>query len=593
MNFAAKLWNRRVVKFGAFYLGAAWLVLQVAAQLEATLELPNWVDQAALAFLGLGFPLVLILAWAQESRAPKGVSLEGVTGEAGPRRQVLADSRTAQLPAAPTTEPLLAVLPFDNLSNDEEMQFFSDGVSEEILGRLARGSKLKVIGRVSSFQFRGDDKSKAASVLNATHVFDGSIRRAEGRVRVAAHLVETKGHTTLWSERYDRKLEDIFALQDEISDAIADALHQTFTRLTTGVVDPAVYDLFLRASPRTYAPDDLRSKVGLLEPATQQESDFAAAWGRLAFLRSVLRTYEPYATRAESGARIAKEAERALSLDPQNVEALAARYFVIPAFGHFAEAEQVMEKIQQAPGLAEPKLSVGMHFVGTGRAREASDYNERLYRNDPLNLFLAHRFATGQMTLGLYHQAISVFEEILTREPGLQLAATTLVRAHAFNEDWAAVDRLMDPEKPLPWFDSAAFVRAKRHPSTENIAEWCQALMTQFERTGCVDASQLAQAANLGLLEEAYKMAETAHFGPPGTDDDITDPDAYRTALLFHAGMPELRADPRFIRLCARLGLVEFWLTTNKWPDCVDEVPYDFKAECEKARNTPKQPFLR
>jgi hypothetical protein len=97
-----------------------------------------------------------------------------------------------------------------------------------------------------------------------------------------------------------------------------------------------------------------------------------------------------------------------------------------------------------------------------------------------------------------------------------------------------------------------------------------------------VDVSRLVYAAHLGLVEEAYRTAETACLGPRGTEDDIMGPDGYRTGLLFHAGMPELRNDPRFVPLCARLGLVEFWLATGKWPDCVDDVPYDFKAECEK-----------
>ena len=86
-------------------------------------------------------------------------------------------------------------------------------------------------------------------------------------------------------------------------------------------------------------------------------------------------------------------------------------------------------------------------------------------------------------------------------------------------------------------------------------------------------------------------MAETAYLGPRGTEDDSMGPDGYRTGLLFHAGMPELRNDPRFVPLCARLGLVEFWLTTGKWPDCVDDVPYDFKAECEKVRVVPIHEF--
>ena len=120
-----------------------------------------------------------------------------------------------------TTEPPLAVLAFDNPSSDPEMQFFSDGVSEEIIQRLSRGAKLKVIGRTSSFQFRGERKAEATQSLDCSHVLDGSIRRAAGRVRISAHLVEASSRTTLWSDRYDRSLEDIFAVQDEISENIA------------------------------------------------------------------------------------------------------------------------------------------------------------------------------------------------------------------------------------------------------------------------------------------------------------------------------------------------------------------------------------
>jgi len=98
-------------------------------------------------------------------------------------------------------------------------------------------------------------------------------------------------------------------------------------------------------------------------------------------------------------------------------------------------------------------------------------------------------------------------------------------------------------------------------------------------------------ASGGGGFDEAYRTAETARLGPLGTEDDIMGPDGYRTALLFHDGLPELRNDPRFVPLCARLGLVEFWLATGKWPDCVDAVPYDFKAECERARHIPIQQF--
>ncbi|MDH5331831.1 MAG: winged helix-turn-helix domain-containing protein, partial [Aquincola sp.] len=224
-------------------------------------------------------------------------------------------ARVAAPPAAASPShdlPVLAVLAFDNQSSDAEMQYFSDGVSEEIIQRLSRGTQLKVIGRTSSFQFRGERKAEAAERLACSHVLDGSIRRVAGRVRISAHLMEASSRTTLWSDRYDRGLEDIFAVQDEISEAIARALDQTFSSFSTRAVDPAVYDLYLRASPKSYAPDDLRTCVGLLEVVAQRAPHFVEAWGRLAYLRGFLHVYLPFAERAESAARVAREASHAL-----------------------------------------------------------------------------------------------------------------------------------------------------------------------------------------------------------------------------------------------------------------------------------------
>jgi hypothetical protein len=140
-----------------------------------------------------------------------------------------------------------------------------------------------------------------------------------------------------------------------------------------------------------------------------------------------------------------------------------------------------------------------------------------------------------------------------------------------------------------PAASAAEAIRAKRDPTPEKVDGIRSALEAHFEKTGSVDVSRLVYAAHLGLVDEAYRTAETARLGPPGAADDIMGPDGYRPALLFHAGMPELRNDRRFVPLCARLGLVDFWLATGTWPDCVDEVPYDFRDECEKARHIPIQ----
>jgi TolB-like protein len=441
--------------------------------------------------------------------------------------------------AAPSKsrEPLLAVLPFDNLSDDREMQFFSDGVSEEIIQRLSRGARMKVIGRTSSFQFRGADKTarKVANELKCTHILDGSIRRAGGRVRITAHLVEAASQTTLWSDRYDRSLEDMFAVQDEIAEHIAVALDQTFTSFSTKAIDPSVYDLYLRASPRSYAPDELRTNVRLLEVATQLAPHFAEAWGRLAFLRAWLRFYQPFADRAASADFVKREAERALALDPQNIDALLAQLFLSPPFGRLVDDVAIVERIRQAPGVGDGQIYVGVvlpeHRAGPrefGRdgtclsiGRAESDVGESGRSRED-----GRRTSCGGRARFRGPHGASARDE---------LPVANVMRAKAFLEDWAAVDRLLDPSAKVPlreFQDGVAFIQAKRNPTPENIGGILSALEAHFKKTGSVDVSRLVYAAHLGLVDEAYRTAETARLGPLGTADDIMGPDGYRTALF-------------------------------------------------------------
>ncbi len=494
--------------------------------------------------------------------------------------------------AAAEPEPLLAVLAFDNLSTDPEMQFFSDGISEEIIQRLSRGAKLRVVGRTSSFHFRGEAKAEAARRLNCSHVLDGSVQRAMGRVRISASLSETGSGTTLWSDRYDRSLEDVFAVQDEISKHIALSLHQAFSSFSTRAVDPADYDLYLRASPKSYAPDELRTQVGLLEVATQRSPHFAEAWGRLAFVRAWLRLYQPYRERAASGERVTREAETALGLDPQNVDATLARFFVVPHFGRFAEADALVEAARRMPGLGSGQIYTGWALRNVGRVRESLEETERAYRLDALNTMSVNLTALARMAAGHPEAAVPLFEDLVAREPGMSFPVANLLRAHAFLGDWDAVDRLLGlaSKRSLREFEAGlAFIRAKRDPTPENVGGIRSALEAQVREHGCVEVSRLVYAAHLGLGEDAYRAAEAARLGPIGPDDDVMGPDAYRPGMLFHVGMPELRDDPRFPRLCARLGLVEFWTTSGKWPDCADTVPYDFQAECAKASAIPPE----
>jgi TolB-like protein/tetratricopeptide (TPR) repeat protein len=490
--------------------------------------------------------------------------------------------------------PVVAVLAFDNLSNDAEMQFFSDGVSEEIIQRLSRGARLRVIGRASSFQFRGERKAEAAGRLRCSHVLDGSVRRAADNVRISAHLVEASSATTLWSDRYDRKVEDIFAVQDEIAGNIARVLHRQFATVPGRAMDPTTYDLYLRSSPKSYAPDELRTHIGVLETVTKQAPESADAWGRLAYLRAFLRFYQPFRERPASTALVEREAARALALDPENVDALAAQLFVLPPFGRFIEADRLLERLRQAYGSGDGRRYIGWYLRTMGWIGASLEDTERAYRLDSLDPMSANLLALARMAAGRVAEAIPIYEDLVERVPDMSFPVASLLRAHTFQQDWPAIDRLLAlaGQRQLREFESTLpFIRAKRAPTPENLGAWRQDLEAQVRLTGRVDVSRLVYSAHLGFVDEAYRLAAESRLGPAGDGNDIMGPDAYRTSLLFQAGMPELRNDPRFPRLCARLGLVELWMASGKWPDCAGEVPYDFRDECAKVQSLPQDQF--
>lgn len=244
--------------------------------------------------------------------------------------------------------------------------------------------------------------------------------------------------------------------------------------------------------------------------------------------------------------------------------------------------------------MGDGKKYIGWFRRNFGHVRQSLAEAEDSYRADALDPMCANAVALARMAAGRIEEAVPVYEDLMERVPDMSFPFSSLLRAKAFLEDWAAVDELLElaAKRPLREFEEGlAFIRTKRDPTPENIGNWRRSLETHVSETGCVDVSRLVYAAHLGLVDEAFQAAESANLGPVGTSDDIMGPDGYRTSMLFQVRMPELRNDPRFVRLCVRLGLVDFWTATSKWPDCADEVPYDFRIECENAHQIPKQEF--
>lgn len=584
MSLFAELRRRKVFRVAIAYLAGSWVLVQIAETLFPVYGIGNAAIRATVAILVVGFLPTMAVAWVYQF-TPEGLK----------KQSAIDHSETASDVARSLTDDIiLAVLPFDNLSSDPEMQFFSDGISEEIIHRLSRGAGLTLIGRTSSFQFRGERKADAARALSCSHVLDGSVRRAAGRARINAHLVEMSTGATVWSDKYDNSLEDLFAVQDEISGHIAGALDRTFLSYSSNVDDPEVFDLYLRGSLKSYAPDELQISIGLLELATQRAPQFTEAWARLAYSRVWLRFYEPYDQRAESARQINSDAGKALEQDPGNIEALIAELFVIAPYGRFGDAYEILDRVRKAPGAHDGKKYIGWYLRHFGFIRDSLIEDERTYLSNPQDPMCGNIVGLARLAAGRVEEAAPLFESLMASNPEMTFPFTNLLRARTLLEDWTGVDELLEltKERPLREFeDGLSFVRAKRDGSQESIDAWRAEFEARVEKTGCADVARLVYAAHLGLVDEAFEAADKSRLGPDGSEHDIMGPDAYRTSMLFQYKMPEIRNDRRFVNLCARLGLVEFWISSGLWPDCADDLPYDFKSECRKACNTSIEEF--
>jgi TolB-like protein len=268
MSLFDELKRRNVFRVGFAYLVLGWVLLQVVDVVLPILELPDWVARLVLLLLSVGFPIVLIFAWAFEL-TPEGIKREkdvdrsqSITPQTGRKLDrvvigilavaviVLLLDRFRETRVTNVTEPenvsgpivvpdsdstraetSIAVLPFLNMSDDENNEYFSDGISEELLNVLVRIEGLRVPSRTSSFNFKGSDKNIAeiGRELKVDHVLEGSVRKAGDRIRVTAQLIDVKTDTHLWSDSYTRQVDDIFAVQDEIAKAIVTALQITLS----------------------------------------------------------------------------------------------------------------------------------------------------------------------------------------------------------------------------------------------------------------------------------------------------------------------------------------------------------------------------
>ena len=350
----------------------------------------------------------------------------------------------ATLPVADTTRQGLAVLAFRNLSNDSDQEYFADGLAEELIGVLGRVPELRVAGRSSSFSFKGTDTPLAeiGDRLNVTTVLEGSVRKAGDQIRVSVQLVNTADGFQLWSETYDRTLQDVFAVQDDIAGSVAKALRVTLL----GTPDPAprpdaeAHDLVMRARfvMQTQTEESVERARGLLERALEIDPDYAPAWAEMGLLH--LREAESAGFYVRPGwqdrydeavERAGSALNRAMEIDPALAEAYSRMGSVLEADWDFDGAMRAIERALAADPTSLVVLgNAASRYSGlAGRHEEAMAMLEEVARRDPLNPFAFRNLSALYSRLGRFEAAVAAARTAYELAPNSPQSSLSLAMA--------------------------------------------------------------------------------------------------------------------------------------------------------------------
>ena len=593
MSLISELKRRNVFRVALLYLVAGWVILQVAELLTGVLRLPDWTSRLVLSLLILGFPIALIFSWVYEL-TPEGLKREheidrtqSITVATARKLDVMVgvllvvaigmlifDRYVERKPAEPTAAAhtstpgvatresrsgpaSIAVLPFVNMSDDRANDYFSDGLTEELLNVLAKVQGLRVIARTSSFAFKGKDATIAevAQALGVDHVLEGSVRKSGDRVRITAQLIRAADSSHLWSETYDRTLQDVFAIQDEISGEVVDALkvrllgQEVSTAEVGGTANAQAYEAYLQglyAVNKGQQESGLRAALASFDRAVAEDPGYAAAHaGRARALNGLASNgYEPF----DSGFRRAREAaEHAIELEPKLALAWLPLAFITSNVEiDIPKARMQLERARALdPGNADVQGAYASFAIGVGLNEEAIESASKAVQLDPIAPRSHVSLSTAYYGARRYEEALAAArrgERLDPEFPGVQSGIGYILLETG---DLEGARAAFEKEK-IEWqrLTGLALVDAKL-----GRADAARAGLTRArERLGDAAAYQYAEInAQLGDRDEAFRWLEVARkVKDPGLSFLLTDP-----------LMEPLREDPRFGSLTRELGLAE------------------------------------
>ena len=551
MSLFNELKRRNVFKVTIAYIVMAWLVMQVADVILNNIAAPGWVFHVLLLFLAIGLPFAVFFAWAFEL-TPEGLKRENevdrthsITPKTGRKldfliigvlvlslgyfaydKFVLSAGRDTALVEATTqsvtdqtvteqaiieSDNSIAVLPFVNMSDDAGNEYFSDGISEEILNALAKVEGLKVAGRTSSFTFkdRNEDLRTIGEALGVSHILEGSVRKAGIKVRITAQLVKADDGFHLWSDTYDRELTDVFAIQDEIAQAIFDQLKVHLTgeqgdiQFAASHADPEAFDLYLEAKQKIYmrkrAP--LEEAAELMDRSIAIDPGYAPAYAQRG-ITDILLSDKQYGTiPAAAAIEQAKiMLDQALLLDPESAEAWAGRGLYLTSMGDHEKASEALRRaLAINPNLVNARswLASALYLAGdldgSFRARQ-----EVLVR-DPLYLPGIYNLLDDYFLYGDIEKAQALLDRVKPYMP-----ASTILTFYEGVLHFVA-GRVADS---LPYFESAVEMEPENQFMKGSFSR-ALLLSWQNERLAEVglDRYRVYALMRLDRLEEASMLA--------------------------------------------------------------------------------------
>jgi len=575
-NFFGELKRRNVYKVAIAYAVVAWLLMQIATQVFPFLEIPNWAIRLVIMLIVIGFPIALVIAWAFEL-TPEGLKRTEFADESPKKSSrnrawiyvvIVAGAisvgvfflgrYTSSKQSAELPEKSIAVLPLVNESGDASQDYFSDGLTEELINGLGQIRQLRVIGRNSSFQFKGkaEDSRTIGQVLGVANLLEGSVRKVADRVRIAVQLVRATDGSQLWSQSYDRELKDILAVQEEIATEISEKLRLKLTgaerqqlakRPTENL---KAFEDYLEG--RTYRQrntrEDVLTAIRYCEKAIEEDRNYALAYAGLAEAYSFLGALSFIAP--NEGRRKTEEAARkAFALDENLAEAhvaLGLPYILFAPYNFSLGDREMRRAIELSPSLASAHFHLGISLARQGRLDEALEEYLKARELDPLSSNLARNLAVPYYFKRDYARALELVRQ--ANELGPPLSTTweigVYIQNRVFDEALADLEKAKRERKndsiliyDTGMVNAAQGKRAEALQMIKELEEMSGANLSQAQWIAKIYAILNEKEQALACLERGLAAGAIGTFYK---DEPVWDP---------------IRGDPRFAELQRRMGL--------------------------------------